>query len=269
MTALFTLTERTLQSWSRVMAEWYEELFDDRYLAFYEGVLEGGPANREAEFLDRSMALPSGASILDLGCGVGRHAVPLARRGYRVTGVELSEVMLDHARRLAEAEGVEDDRLRLERRDLRDLSGLGPFDACVCLYTVFGYFDDTENEAVLDGVNQALSPGGTLVLDVTNPMALLDRWPGETWREVAAGVAREASIYDPLAGQLTATRTLYSRGGRERLPESAVRMYAPHEIRSLLLRRGFDVEQLHGDLKGRAFQWKRSVQQVWVARKKG
>lgn len=108
------------------MNPWWQELFDERYLEFY----------------DRG---------LDLGSGVGRHAVPLARR---------HEV-----------------ELTLLRRDMRQLDDLEPFDACLCLYTVFGYFDDDENEVLLRTIRSRLVGGGWLVLDVTNPLALMASWP--------------------------------------------------------------------------------------------
>jgi len=248
------------------MPAWHEDLFDERYLEFYEEVLRRGPAEEEVAFLDRAMALPAGARVLDLGCGVGRHAVPLARRGYHVTGVELSEVMVGHAVHHAEEAGV---TVTLERRDMRDLSGLGPFDACVFLYTAFGYFDDRGNEVVLGGVRDALAPGGVLALDVTNPLSMMTRWPGDSWREVAAGVARERSRYDALTARLEARRTLYRAGGAtEELPSSSVRMYSPHELSALLEGIGFEVEQLHGGYRGQLFDWKRSAVQVWIARRR-
>jgi 2-polyprenyl-3-methyl-5-hydroxy-6-metoxy-1,4-benzoquinol methylase len=247
------------------MPHWYETLFDDRYLTFYDEVLGKGMAMADAEFADTALALQPGSKVLDLGCGVGRHAVPLARMGHQVTGVDLSARMLELAADLAREQEVS---LTLERRDMRELDGLGPFDACVCLYTVLGYFDDEENAAVVRAVHEILAPRGTLLLDVTNPLALMPHWPGEHWREGPFGVTREISRYDALTGRLTADRMLIRTDGkRERLPSSVVRMYAPNELRTLLEGYGFVIEQLHGGLRGEPFDWKRSIRQVWVARK--
>ncbi|MBI4701248.1 MAG: methyltransferase domain-containing protein [Deltaproteobacteria bacterium] len=250
---------------SPALAHWYEELFDGRYLAFYE---LGTPLlhTEEADLVDRALALPRQARLLDLGCGTGRHAVALALLGHHVTGVDLSPALLARAQGLARQHGA---ALDLVRRDMRDLAGLGPFDACVCLYTVLGYFDDEGNAAVLRAVREVLAPGGALVLDIGNPLARLARPVGETWREVAAGVTREISRYDPLAARLAAERTIFHRDGRrEELPPSSVRLYAPHETARLLESAGFAVEQLHGGLRGEKFAWNRSRCQVWVARRK-
>jgi hypothetical protein len=121
---------------------------------------------------------------------------------------------------------------------------------------------------VLRGVHQVLGPAGKLLLDVTNPLALMAQWPGDRWREGPYGVTREVSRYDALTGRLTAERMLIRTDGkREQLPSSVVRMYAPSEMARLLADCGFVVDQLHGGLRGEAFDWKSSIRQVWVARK--
>ena len=247
------------------MASWWQELFDDRYLRFYHGLLPLREATADAGFVDRALALRPGSRILDLGCGFGRHAVPLARLGHRVTGVELSGRMLEHARELAAAAAVEVD---WQQRDMRDLDGLGPFDACLCLYTVLGYFDDATNHAVVRSVHDLLRPRGRSLLDLTNPLALLPHWPSRNRRETPFGLAVERSTYDPLTGRLTTQRVLQARGGnREELPVTVVRMYAPHETRGMLEAAGFEIEQVYGGLRDRPFRWNRSTQQVWVGRR--
>lgn len=245
------------------MASWYESLFDERYFAFYEGLLPVATADIEAAFIDRALSLRQGARVLDLGCGFGRHAVPLAKLGYRVTGVDLSAHMLDVAASLARRAVVDVDWVR---RDVRELAGLGPFDACVCLYTVFGYFSDEENARVLRGVRDVLAAGGRFMLDVDNPVAMLRGFRGEHWRETAHGVTRERSTYDAMTARLRGERTLFARdGSKVELPPSVVRIYAPHELAKALHVAGFEVEQVHGALADRRFDALRSERQVWVA----
>ncbi len=88
------------------MAAWYQTLFDDRYLRFYPELFDLDSARHEAEFIDRALALPMNASVLDLGCGFGRHSVPLAAMGYRITGLDASLPMLSAASKLAAEHGV-------------------------------------------------------------------------------------------------------------------------------------------------------------------
>lgn len=248
---------------------WYEELFDDRYFAFFDELAQGRvTAEQDVAFVERALALPKGARVLDLGCGYGRHAVPLAARGLCVTGVDLSQTMIDRAADLAASRGVP---LTLRRRDMRELQDLGPFEACTCLYTVLGYFErDEEDRKTLCGVHDALAPGGRLLLDLSNPLALQKRWPADLWKETSRGVRRARMHYDPLTARLSTQHFLYHPDGRrEQLPTSVVRMYAPHEVRALLHEAGFEVDQLYGELRDRPLRWNRSVRQVWVATRTG
>jgi SAM-dependent methyltransferase len=248
------------------MAEWYAELFDERYLEFYGGLLDLSLAEEDASFVDRALALAAGARVLDLGCGFGRHAIALARRGYQVVGVDLSEPMLKLARELAASAPVSVD---WQRRDMRDLGKLGPFDACICLYTAFGFFSDDENRLVLERVCDVLRPSGVFLLDVSNPLALMRGWPQRTWHEGRHGIKLEATEYDALSGRAISKRTLFRPdGSRVDLPETSVRMYAPHELAMLLRNTGFEIEQVYGGLRNGPLEWNKSARQIWVARRR-
>jgi SAM-dependent methyltransferase len=155
------------------------------------------------------------------------------------------------------------------RRDMRDLRGLGPFDACICLYTAFGFFDDGENRLVLEQVRECLRPGGTFMLDVSNPLALMRGWPKRSWREGKDGVRLEADRFEALTSRLLSQRTLFRPDGmRVDLPETSVRMYPPHELANLLRDSGFDIEQVYGALHDEPLEWNKSIRQVWVARRR-
>jgi 2-polyprenyl-3-methyl-5-hydroxy-6-metoxy-1,4-benzoquinol methylase len=248
------------------MPAWYETLFDARYLRFYPELLELDVAEREAAFIDRALALAPGATILDLGCGFGRHSVALAKLGFRVTGVDLSQPMLNAAAKLAGERAV---TVSWVRRDLRDLAGLGSFAACVCLYTVLGYFDDEANEAVVASIHGLLSPGAPLLVDVSNPLALLPHLPHETWREGPYGVRLERTRYDAISGRAISDRMLVSaEGAKEELPESSVRLYTPSELRRMLERAGFELEAAYGALGDEPFVSLRSQKLVLLARRR-
>ncbi len=246
------------------MSDWYRDLFDHRYLVYYEDALLAGASADEIEFIERALALEAGSSLLDLGCGFGRHSVPLALRGYRVTGVDLSTSLLGAARTIAAKLGAE---VEWVERDMRTLGAMGPFDACVCL-TAFGYFSDEENARVLAEIRRALRPDGLFLLHLDNPLCLVPRLPRERWDETTRGVRRERHEYDPLAARVLSTRTLIAQGGgRMTLPRSSVRLYYPHEIAKLLGEAGFAVEQVHGDLGDAPLDWRRSPMQAWIARR--
>lgn len=145
--------------------QWFERFFDADYVALLRDTSPPRQTRRQVDFLVRSLRLPAGARILDLPCGYGRHAAELARRGFRVVGVDLSRAMIAEARR----RWTEGSRLRFTRGDMRRLKPTGDFDAVVNMYTSFGYFSPRENVAVLRRMTRALRPGGLLLIDHRDP----------------------------------------------------------------------------------------------------
>src|SRR5438132_4320356 len=110
-----------------------------------------------------ALAKPRGKFVLDLCCGPGRCAIPLAKRGFAVTGVDRTKFLLDKARSLAKRS-----RARVEwiQADMRDFVRPGAFDLVLNLYTSFGYFDDkAEDVQVLRNMLTNLRPGGKCVIE--------------------------------------------------------------------------------------------------------
>src|SRR5688500_20201661 len=101
---------------------WYEHFFGRDWLDV--AIDDDERTTREVAFLEEQLRLAPGAAILDLACGHGRHAIELARRGYRVTGFDLSEPSLERAGRLADGARVD---VEWVRGDMRDLPYQGRF----------------------------------------------------------------------------------------------------------------------------------------------
>src|SRR5579859_5025306 len=107
---------------------WYKAFFGEDYLRIYEPVLSPERTVREVDGIVDLLALPQGSSILDLCCGHGRHAIPLARRGYQVTGQDLSEVFLREAETEAQAQGA---HVHWIQGDMRNIPFENEFDAAI------------------------------------------------------------------------------------------------------------------------------------------
>lgn len=149
-------------------ATWYEAWFDS---ALYELVYGGRnleEAERLAELIEHTAEPAAGARILDVGTGRGRHARVLARRGYHVTGVDLSSTAVETAHLRADAEGL---KVTFHVGDMRSLVTdsvvmPGSFDGVVNLFTSFGYFETrAEHAQAVAEMAAALRPGGWLVQD--------------------------------------------------------------------------------------------------------
>src|SRR3984893_10207108 len=148
-----------------VRADWFTTFFDRAYVAQLREEKSPAETRREIDFILRALRPAPGARILDVPCGYARHAVGLARRGFRVVGVDLSRAMLAEARRRF----VERPRLTFVRGDMRRIAFRAEFDAVVNLYTSFGYFTPAQNRAVLRRLARALRPGGRILIDHRDP----------------------------------------------------------------------------------------------------
>jgi SAM-dependent methyltransferase len=190
------------------------------------------PAQTEAEvaFVARQLPQPAYRAVLDLGCGAGRHAVPLGIRGYRVTALDTNERALDEARRRAAIAGAD---VTFLHADMRDLSALpGAYDAVLSLWHSFGYFDAATNADILRHIRDKLSPRGRLILDVYHR----DWFAAHLGTEVAARDGRRITTTRARAGDRFTVRIDYGPGA----PPDAFdwQLYTPDELGALAARLG-------------------------------
>jgi SAM-dependent methyltransferase len=233
----------------RIPADWYDGFFEtDDWLDRLALPIPAERTEREAAFIRDQLALSPGARVLDLCCGHGRIALELARRGHRVTGLDLSERSLAHAREAAGREGLELEWIHADMREVPE----GPFDAIVNVFTAFGYFEEeAENQRVLDGVARALRPGGRFLIDVINPLTLARRYRDSDWEELDDGVLfLQRHRWDFLGGRNEAHWSFVHPDGRRGELHHSLRMYAPHELRAMLERAGLEVTGAWGDWEG-------------------
>lgn len=148
------------------MTDWHQDWFNEDYIKLYAHRDEN-EAKEHVDFLQRATDLKQGR-VLDLGCGMGRHSILLAKRGFEVVGVDASSVLLEEAgKRAGEAQ------VRWIEADFRHLPEIGKFDLILSMFTSFGYFEtDKENAAILNIAASHLAPGGFFFLDFLDPEAV-------------------------------------------------------------------------------------------------
>lgn len=215
--------------------EW-RRFFDDhapRYLG--NGFARGTVA--EVDFLLELLELPRGARLLDVGCGVGRHSLELARRGYTVTGADLSPGMLAEARRAAAAAGL---AVEWVETDASRSLPAGPFAASICLcegaFCLLSADDDPlgHDRAILGNVRRALAPGGSFVLTALSALRAI--------RAAGAG-------FDTLT-MTEATEMPLGADGKAGSVKVRERYYTPPELRLVVESSGFEVLGLWGGTAG-------------------
>lgn len=227
-------------------APWYERYFTADYWAYADAEYTAQRTAAEVEYLAAVLdRYAPGPRVLDLGCGTGRHAVALARRGYQVTGLDVSALALARAGAAARAAGVP---LTLARVDLLSPAPwpASAVDAAICVQA-FGWGTDAEQVRLLRRVRAALRPGGVLLLDHSNLLAIARMYRSEDRAVIGGTSFHFVRRYDPVSGRSGGeVRVGRPDGSAAALPDD-VRMYQPAEVRELLTRAGFEVSRVDAD----------------------
>lgn len=150
-------------------SEWFDQWFDSPY---YHILYKHRDYEEAKEFLDTLInyfRIKPNHKVLDLACGKGRHSIYLNEKGFDVVGVDLSEQNITHARQF------ENDRLKFDIHDMREVYAENEFDFVLNMFTSFGYFDsEKENEQAIRSAAKSLKPGGSLLIDFLNPYRVIN-----------------------------------------------------------------------------------------------
>lgn len=228
--------------------ETWDAFFSDFYLRAF-GDDEGQA--QEALAAARLAGCPEGGDLLDVPCGFGRHAVPLARSGYRVVGVDRSQTLLAEARRRTGDEGWPE----LVQADYRELPFADEsFDAALNLFSSLGYLGDDEDVEVLGQIRRVLRPGARLVIETMHRDLAVRRFAHSDWRLLGEGrLLLEHRTFDGAAGVAQTTQTLIEKTGERDSRSFSVRLYTATELVAMLARAGFEEAKCYGDFDGTAF----------------
>ena len=188
--------------------------------------------------------------VLDVPCGVGRHAVELADRGFDVTGVDATAPYLDTARERAADAGVDPEFLGADMREFRRPEA---FDAVINAYTSFGYFEDrADDRRTARNFHDSLRPGGRLVMDLTSKEVLAGTFRERTWSEQdGTYLLEEHEVQDDWCWM--ENRWIVVDDGETREFEVSHRLYSARELSALLESVGFDEVDISGDRSGAPF----------------
>jgi len=215
-----------------------DELFGEDYLHFYASALGDERSDADTSAAIDLAGLAAGAHVLDAPCGHGRMAVRMAERGLVVTGVDRSAAFLEVARREAASRGVD---VELVEGDLRALPVDGPYDAVVCWFTSFGYFDDAGNLDVLREFRRVLRPGGVLVLETLSHDAYVRTFteaPDAIVVDADGDLMVDRNAFDVDTGCIVCHRVIV-RGAERREARFAIRLPTLPEWRRFLADGGF------------------------------
>ena len=219
------------------MTQWYETLFANYGRTYDKECFTQGTVG-EVDFVERELEGDRSKRILDIACGTGRHAIELAKRGYQVTGFDLSEGQLRVAEEKAAVAGV---TVELQRRDATEPHFNEEFGAAIMFCGgAFPLMEtDEKNYAILVHAAAALRPGGKLLLTTHNALFPLFHSVKDFFEANESDAAFDKLTFDLMTFRQHTKMTFTDDAGESHSITSSERCYTPPEIRWLLKTAGF------------------------------
>lgn len=226
------------------MKQWYEKLFAN-YANQYEKEQFTAGTLGEVDFIEQEINHNRSNKILDVGCGTGRHSIELARRGYSVTGVDLSESMLAKARAKANAAGV---TVKFGQADARQLTFLNEFDLVIMLCEgAFPLMETDEmNYMILQSTAKTLRENGKLIFTTLNGLFPLFHSVKDFINGNMSGGRDSANSFDLMTFRDASTFDFVDDDGNPGSVQANERYYVPSEITWLLKSLEFKTVDIFG-----------------------
>jgi SAM-dependent methyltransferase len=231
--------------------EWFETFFQGAAVDFWTRAMTPALTLADVDFLEKTFDVKPGARLLDVPCGNGRHSIELARRGYVVTGIDLSREFLAAARAELDADWRFGDMRALE------LEG-SAFEGAFCFGNSFGYLDHSGVASFLSALAAALKPGSKLVIESgVCAESILPTRVEKRWHRLGDLMILSENRYDPWESRLDIDYTFVRDGPikteLETRPASSY-VFSTAELRRMLEAAGFDVRALHAGTAGEPYQ---------------
>jgi len=231
--------------------EWWEDFFHGIALDLWRQCVTDEQTQSEATFIQKALQLSSGADILDAPCGGGRLALELARRGYRMTGVDIALEFIQEAQTKADERGL---LIAWKQADMRNLEWPKSFDGAFCFGNSFGYFEDAGNVAFLKSIARSLKPQARFILDThTVAESILPRFKEEASYEIGNIHFELKNRYEPARGRLY-TEYTFVRDGKTEKRAGFHRVYPCSELYRLLGETGLSDIETYGSLDFEPFK---------------
>ncbi|GKU75759.1 bifunctional 2-polyprenyl-6-hydroxyphenol methylase/3-demethylubiquinol 3-O-methyltransferase UbiG [Paenibacillus sp. L3-i20] len=246
------------------MKPWYEQSFGSDYMIVYKH-RDWNNASQEVRKMAQWLELPEGASILDVGCGMGRHALALNGAGFAVTGLDLSETLLDEAKKHdieGSVEWVQGDMRQFPFSD-------STYDATVNLFTSFGYFSvEEDNVKVLRNIRRVLKEGGSFLIDFLNPNYVANNLVPRSERldeESGLTIVEVRTIVDGwVQKEITVSESNDTERTRQYLER--VRLLPLEWFEQHLVKEGLGLAVVYGNYDGSAYDREHSPRMIMVGK---
>lgn len=225
-------------------AGWWDDFFPS-FRPVFDRIPQKN-TNALVRYVIAKLDLKPGRKFLDCPCGIGRIALPLARKGIKVTGVDLMPSYLEEMGRRADRRGL---KIACRQCDMRRINFDRQFDAAGNLWTSFGFFPkESDNRLTLRKMYQALKPGGKFMLYLINRDWVLANYIESGWFDSGGTKVLEKGTFDYATSTKRST-WYFLQDGHEVARECTIRLYSYHELVAMLQSVGFVDIQGYGSLK--------------------
>jgi SAM-dependent methyltransferase len=201
-------------------SNWQETFFRGVALDAWRSIINPETTSNEVDFLEQALHIGAGARLLDIPCGNGHHAIEFAKRGYRMTGLDLSEEFIAEARATSVAVNTTD--MQWVRDDMRSISWDSEFDGAYCFGNSFAYFNHEEAREFLAAVAAALKPGARFIIETGMAAeSILPSLVRTRWHRLGDILMLSENRYDPAESRLDIDYTFVRNGEVETRPTSS------------------------------------------------
>jgi ubiquinone/menaquinone biosynthesis C-methylase UbiE len=210
------------------MSNWYKDLFDNYARTYDKESFTQGTIG-EVDFIEQEINFDKTKKILDIGCGTGRHAIELAKRGYKVTGIDLSESQLQRASEKAKEAGVD---VRFIQSDAREINFKHEFELVIMICEgAFPLMETDEmNYKILENAANALKSGGRIIFTTLNALFPLYHSVKDFINSNSPEGTSSENTFDLLTFRDSSTYEVTDDDGKKKVLHCNERYHTPSEI---------------------------------------
>lgn len=230
--------------------DWINDYFDETYAKYFLEPVDEERTSSQVAFIENILGISPPCEVADFCCGIGRHTVEFAKRGYLSVGYDFNDYYINRASQQALDCGLVS--AFFFKQDMRNFQEEGLFDVACCLWVSFGYFDDDTNRDIFFRMVRSLRSGGKFFMDLENREYILKNFIHEKWRTKDEAVILERNKFDPETSRIKCNRTIIENGTKK-IYTRHVRMYTATEIIQLAKASGLQEIKLLGDWDGKPY----------------
>lgn len=219
----------------KIHTQWDKKFFSGIWNEVQPKMFSGQQTLEHIKFIVDVLKIKRGDKILDLPCGDGRISNILAKKGMNITGVDLNAVMLNKAIKFAKSNKL---KTKYFLQDMNEIDFKNEFNAALCFWGSFGYFDDETNYKFLQNIYNALKRGGRFLVDMHTVETLLTIFLQNGWFKAGNIYILENRKYDVIDSRIL-SEWIFIKKGKIEKKNTSIRLYSFKELTDILREIGF------------------------------